>query len=212
MRRISIELQNKITNLRLTGNSILDIVDALGIAKTTVQRYVLSIKIPESHKKAFRERQGGSRIRALALRDNVHNEAVKILDTLHSRDYFILLLGLYWGEGTKKDFEIINSDPKLIQSFLLGVIDLGIGRERLSVSLRLHSGLSIVKSKEYWSEITGLPFTSINRIEIIEGKKKGKLQYGMCRIRVKKGIRERILIQTCISLIGKESNKRLLSQ
>jgi hypothetical protein len=117
----------------------------------------------------------------------------------------------YWGEGTKKDFGVINSDPMLIQSIVLSLMELGICSERLSLSLRLHSDVSIEESKNYWSKITGLPDTAINRIEVIEGKKKGKLKYGMCRIRVKKGIRERTLVQTCISLIGKESNKKLVS-
>ena len=59
--------------------------------------------------------------------------------------------------------------------------------------------------------ITGLSKKTIALVEVIEGKKKGKLPYGMCRVRISSGIRERLLIQSAIQLIGKEASEKVLS-
>lgn len=211
MKKISIDRQERIRKLRLVGKSIPEIVTETGFAKTTVQRYVLNVKIPEKYHQILKEKQGGSKDRAKGLRENMLSEASYSLGTLSVRDIFLITTGLYWGEGTKRDFEMINSDPRLLQTFLVGLYSLGIPKQRIAFSLRVHSDISVKKAKEFWSRTTGLPEQSISRIEIIEGKKKGKLRYGMCRIRVLSGVRERLLIQSAISLIGKESSKRLVS-
>lgn len=211
MNRISESARKAIVDLRVKGKSIPEISSDLGIAKTTVQRYVLGIQVPDKHLKALKEKQGGSKSRAIGLRSNVLDEATVLLGNLSKRDEFLLLLGLYWGEGTKKDFGIINSDPYLIQAFIRCLKSMGIKDARLSVSLRLHSDLSQRSAIAFWSQVTGVPKASITRIEIIEGKKKGKLPYGMCRVRVRSGLRERLLIQTAIQLIGKECDKTLVS-
>jgi hypothetical protein len=142
---------------------------------------------------------------------NVETDVVKRLGEISQRDYLFLLLGLYWGEGTKKDFTIINSDPFLLQTFVYCLKTLGISKDRLSLSLRVHSEISVKEAKAYWARTLGLSLKPIERIEVIEGKKKGKLRHGMCRVRVKSGIRDRLLIQTAIAIIGKECSKRIVS-
>lgn len=211
MKRISKDSQLNIVNLRLLGRSIPEISQELHIAKTTIQRYVVGIDIPPAYRQRLREKQGGSRERAAGVRANVYTEAQTFLSSLSQREYILLLTALYWGEGTKRDFSIINSDPNLIQTFIAGLHALGIERSRISIAIRLHSGLSIERARLFWSLITNIPIEQITQVEIIEGKKKGKLPHGMCRIRVRKGIRERLFLQSLISLIGKESNIELVS-
>ncbi|MDP3402647.1 MAG: hypothetical protein Q8S35_01675, partial [bacterium] len=179
--------------------------------KTTVQRHVKEIEIPPIFLKRLKERQGGAKQRAKGLRENCFEEATGFLGELSKRDYLILLIGLYWGEGTKRDFSIINSDPKLLQTFMVCLRAAKIDLERISLSLRVHSDISIHESKKFWSSSLGVPIERIGRIEVIEGKKKGKLAHGMCRIRVLSGIRERLLIQSSIELIGKEAAEKVLS-
>lgn len=170
------------------------------------------IEVSKEFTQRLRERQGGAKERALGMRQNTLLEAKELLRDLTERDKLILLLGLYWGEGTKKDFGIINSDPHLIQTFIFCLGSIGINSDRLTISIRIHSDVDLDAAKSFWISKTNLPENSIRGIEIIEGKKKGKLKYGMCRVRVSSGIRERLLVQTMISLIGKESDYRLVSQ
>lgn len=212
MHRISQFQRNKIIKLRLIGKSIPEISREVEVGKTTVQRYISGITVPEEFMATLKEKQGGSKDRAIALRANTLNEATTRLKKLSNRDCLILLLGLYWGEGTKRDFEIINSDPFLIQTFIFCLKKaLKIGQDRLSSTIRVHSNVSIKEAKVFWSRATGIPINETRRIEVIEGKKKGKLQYGMCRIRVRSGVRDRLLIQAMISLIGKECSDKIES-
>lgn len=211
MRRIHARKREEIIQLRMKGMSIPEISSQTGAAKTTVQRYVQKIVVPVQYAARLRERQGGARERAVALRMNCETEASSLLGELSKRDTFFLLLGLYWGEGTKRDFSIINSDPHLLQAFIVCLKDLGIDLDRISLSLRIHDDLDSSLAISFWSQTLGIARSRIGKIEIIKGKKKGKLPYGMCRVRVRSGIKERLLLQAAISLIGKESAGRVLS-
>lgn len=211
MQRISEETRSEIIRLRLSGLSIPEICSTSGIAKTTVQRYVKDVVIPEEFRKRLREKQGGAKARAQGLRENVLEHASELLGELSWRDYCILLIGLYWGEGTKKDFSIINSDPRLLQAFMHALRHFGISKERIYLSLRVHSDISIRDAKTFWSATLGVSEDRIGRVEIIHGKKKGKLLHGMCRVRICSGIKDRLLIQSAIQLIGKEASEKVLS-
>ncbi len=211
MNRISSVKVTEIKRLRLIGNSIPEIARATGCGKTTVLRYVKEIKVPDEYRNILREKQGGAKQRAIGLRENMLTKASEEIGSITDRDRFFLLVGLYWGEGTKRDFGVINSDPLLIQALLRSFQSLGIEKTRLSLSLRVHRGIDIPEAKSYWSKITSIPVDSIGSVEVIDGKKTGKLPYGMCRIRVRSGIRERLLIQSAIAIIGKDSSKKVVS-
>ncbi len=203
MRRLVGREHQKLVNLRLVGKSIPEISREIGVAKTTVLRHVKGVIIPEQYQAPLRERQGGSKERAAGLRANSMKKAEDLLQQLSSRDYLLLLIGLYWGEGTKGDFSLMNSDPLLIQTFISCIQHLGIDTGRLTYSIRIHQSVSRRSAIAFWSKITGLPKEAVVTVEVIpEGKKKGKLQFGMCRVRVKAGIRERLLIQSAIAIIG----------
>ncbi|HEY0948192.1 MAG TPA: helix-turn-helix domain-containing protein [Candidatus Paceibacterota bacterium] len=208
---MSEEARLMIVARRLQGMSIPEISRETGMAKTTIQRYVKHVPISQEARRLLREKQGGGKERALGLRENSLERAKGLIGEINTRDTLFLLIGLYWGEGTKKDFSVINSDPNLLVAFLGCLDDMGIPRERISLSLRLHADISEPHACQFWSRTLNVPASRINRVEIIKGKKKGKLQYGMCRIRVRSGIRERLVIQSAIQLIGKEASKRVLS-
>lgn len=196
--------KKKIVSLRKLGFSIPEISSATGVAMTTVQRHVKEVKIPREFISRLREKQGSSKSRALARKQNSLLLAAKSLSRLSKRDHFLLLLGLYWGEGAKRDLSMINSDPSMISTFLACLSHMGISKDRITVSLRVHEDVNLTQAKHFWSLITRVDANSINSIERITGNKKGKLEHGMCRIRVRSGIRERLLIQSSIELIGKQ--------
>lgn len=210
-RILSDEQHEYLVRLRRQGKSIPEISRETGTPITTVQRHIKEIQVPPEFQTILREKQGGSKDRAKGLRSNIATNAEKLLGEISHRDYLFLLIGLYWGEGTKRDFSLINSDPLLIQTLVHCLKNFGISKDRFSISLRVHSEISIPQAKRFWAQTTGLPSQIIERVEVIEGKKKGKLVYGMCRVRVRSGIRDRLFIQSAIALIGKECSKRILS-
>src|SRR3989344_759440 len=190
MRRLSDERHKHLVTLRMSGKSIPEISKETGVAKTTVLRHIKGVQVPHKFQ--------------TILRVNITAETEKLVGSISNRDYLFLLVGLYWGEGTKMDFSVINSDPLLIQTFIHCLKTLNIANDRLAISLRVHRGISIPEANRFWARTTGLPKQIIERVEIIDGKKKGKLPHGMCRVRVRSGIRDRLLIQSAIDFIGKE--------
>lgn len=207
LRKIKIGVRRKIVFLRKRGLSIPEIHQATGVAKTTVQRYVKTIKVPKKFISRLREKQGGSKSRASARKENSLHLASKVIGHISKREAFLVLVGLYWGEGTKTDFSMINSDPTLIKFFVSCLSIMNIDRDRLTVSLRVHNGVSLRQAVNFWSKTTGVESSRIISVEKIVGSKKGKLKYGMCRVRVRSGIKERLLIQSAIELVGKQLSK-----
>lgn len=202
MNKIKETTRQEIVRLRKRGSSIPEIAAQLGISKTTVQRYVIGISIPADAQRILSLKQGGSRDRANALREYAQEKASELLGNICKRDQLMLLAGIYWGEGTKRDFGIINSDPALIATFISALESLGVSRERISVSVRVHSDISVNSAITHWANVTGVSAEEIKRVEVVEGKKKGKLKYGMCRVRVRSGIKERLILQAIIKSIG----------
>lgn len=212
MNRIPKTLQDEIRLLRKGGKSILEIVQLTGAAKTTVQRYVKEVQIPPEYAARLREKQGGSKSRAQGLRANLKIQVKDWIGAFTDRDLTMIMIGLYWGEGTKRDFSVINSDVHLLQTLLWSIYKLGVSKERVSISLRVHKEISISDAKTYWAGVLHIPERVISRVEVIPGKKKGKLQYGMCRIRVRRGLRERLWVQEVIRQIGNKAQEKVVSQ
>lgn len=72
--------------------------------------------------------------------------------------------------------------------FIHGLTNLlGIPLSRIKIEIRLYEDLNLKKCISFWSSISGVSHKEIKSVNIINGKKKGKLEYGMCRIRVSKG-------------------------
>jgi len=206
-RLLSSAIRDEIVSLRETGHSIPEIHSITGKSKSTISRIVQGVLVRKEFKEVLRVKQGGAKERARSLRARIVAKVEEDLLPLSNRDKLLLLLGLYWGEGTKRDFSIINSDPFLIQTFIHTLACLQISEDRLTFSIRIHEGISPQPAVAYWSKITGLHKTRIGRIEVVKGKKKGKLPHGMCRVRIRSGIKERLYIQSAISQVGKECAK-----
>ena len=56
----------------------------------------------------------------------------------------------------------------------------------MKFGLRLHNGIDMEEAVNFWSKFLDISPNEIKHLERIDGKKKGKLKYGMCRIRVAK--------------------------
>ena len=175
-------------NLRTRGRSIPEISSLCGVSKSTVSRYVKNVKILPRYYQRWHERKNASRIISDRKLADASARASYLIQDLSNRDLIITASLLYWAEGAKRDLSFSNTNPEMIRIFVYIVNNiLGVKKEDLRVSLRLYEDLDEKTCLRFWSKITGINLNKKTSINLLYGKKKGKLEYGMCRIRVKKG-------------------------
>jgi len=191
----------EIEKLRKTGHSLPEICRALKRGGSTVHKFAKDVRVLPMYKDILKQKQGGSKNRSKHYWDKAKNEADNLLKRIERRDKFFILASLYWGEGTKKELNIINSDPMLIQVFISCLRELGIKKSELRVSIRLYGDVNINKAKRYWARICRIDTKDILNVNILSGKKTGKLPYGMCRLRVTRSSSYFKLIMSMIEFI-----------
>lgn len=112
---------------------------------------------------------------------------------------------LEWQKATNQARSLVNLN-KLNKIFIYCLKELGVNKENLSINLRLYEDLDKNEAINFWSRVTGLSKEKIKYVNILNGKKMGKLKYGMCRVRVIKGgyilkllqsIRDTIVAKAC---------------
>jgi hypothetical protein len=188
-------LINKIIKLRKDGLSLNDIQKVVPVGKTTIFRYLRGIKINKDIKNtgSFRKSQ-----RDWNFSRTIANEKI---EEVGSKEKMLILACLYWGEGNKRELNLINSDPNLIKVFVACLMDLGVSKEELLVSIRTYEDMNIDFVKTFWAKNIGIKKEQIKSVDVLIGKKEGKLKYGMCRIRVRKGGKYFKIIISMIDLI-----------
>ncbi len=179
---------HEIKALRSHGYTLPEISKKFNISKSSVFRHVENIEILPEFFNFWRSKRGGSRNRKILSEKKFLEEGKKLVRKLSNTEKLLFLCALYWGEGSKKDFGLSNTDANLISIFVNGLREIfGITNDSLRVSIRIYEDLDKDKCLEYWSKIVGLPQKKFVSVNILPGKKKGKLEYGMCRVRVAKG-------------------------
>jgi len=176
-----------IISLRQHGYTISEIKMSSGFGRGTISKYIQGIKILPEFLKHWKEKKMSSAVRCEQEKQKALLEARNFIRNITIKDKLLIATCLYWAEGAKKDFSLSNTDPLLIKTFIQCLKELGIGKERLKVSIRIYEDLDKEKACVFWSNTIGIPKESIKSINVLKGKKKGKLEYGMCRVRVIKG-------------------------
>lgn len=187
-RKMKPEVIEKVRFLRSRGFSIPEISKEMNIAKSTVLRHVCDVTILPEFVLSWSAKRGGSNQRMLLKEKQYYEESKSVFSELSAKEKLLFISALYWAEGNKKDLILINSDPNMIKIYISGMRDLfNIPNERISINIRIHSDLNQAKCLDFWSNVTGIPVSDFRKTEIIEGKKNGKLYYGMCRVRLLRG-------------------------
>jgi hypothetical protein len=195
---------NELVSLRQKGHSIPEIHRILKISKSTASRYSKGIEILPEFKARWLERRNASQIISEKAWKIAEQASADLINTISEKELKILGAALYWAEGAKRQFNFINSDPQMIKLFIYILVNgYKIPPSSIKISLRLFEDISIPEALKFWSGITNFELTDQTELNIIKGSKKGKLPYGMCRIRVKKG---GLLLKTIFAI-----NKRAMS-
>ena len=200
---LSIETKEKINYLRQKGFSIPEIHRELGVAKSSLSRIVRNIEILPEYRERWLQRRNASKIISEKNWQRAEDRAVVELKNLDRQALLVMLSSLYWAEGGKKDFSFTNSDPEMIQVFLSGLREIfEVKNENIKISIRVYDDLKIQSCIDFWSAVVGFNLDGKVSVNVLFGKKVGKLKYGMCRVRVRK---PGLILKTIFAI-----NKRIL--
>lgn len=177
-----------IKDLRIKGHSLPEICRETKLGYGTVFRYLRETPIDCEYIPLWRQRQGGSRRRMSLEIEKTKSWSDKIFTSLSYKEKLVFISALYWAEGAKASLDFMNSDSKMISIFMKGMKELfDLPLTRFRVSIRIFEDLNLDHCLDFWSNITEVPISAFAGVEVKNGHKDGKLQYGMCRIRVTKG-------------------------
>lgn len=197
----SVEIIKKIKFLRSRGFVISDIAKEVSISKSLVSKYIQGVSVLPEYKEKLKEKQGGSKFRSQAEWNHARSEAKSLIPEISQKEKMLILCALYWGEGTKRELNIINSDPSMLRVVIECLRELGISDKQFKATIRIYEDLPRNKVVSFWSKKIGLPLSCFTNINVLDGKKNGKLPYGMCRIRVEKSAKYFKLIMSVIDRI-----------
>ena len=178
---------NRIVRLRERGYSLPEIRRATSHGSGTVLKYIQGIEILPEFKELWKDKRKSSVFRMIQEQKKAREKAKKLIKKIGKKEKALIAACLYWAEGAKRDFNLTNTDPSLIKTFISCLKELGVKKERLSINLRIYEDLDKEKACNFWSKIVGIPKEKIMYVNVLKGKKKGKLKYGMCRLRIIKG-------------------------
>lgn len=215
--------------LRQRGNSISDIAKKLSVSKSTVSYWCRDISLTDRQMRALaaKKEEGGriGRLRAAEKKRLVRIKAVAIetekgrrdINHLTERDFFMLGLGLYWGEGYKSGNEecgFTNSNPDIIRAFISWMnraYDIPPSNLIARVSVNATHRDRIKTIENYWSKITNIPLSQFTKTSLIKAHT-SKIysnrdnHFGTLRIKVRRGTSLRRRILGSISAIAKRMN------
>lgn len=184
----NLDIIKKIKHLRSQGYSLPEISNETKVPKTTIFRYIQGVEILPEFKSIWAGKRGGSKKLKLRRENEAYQEAINLFKELSVKEKLLFLSAIYWGEGSKKSFGLSNTDPKLIGVFVNVLREIfGITEDRFRVSIRIYEDLDKEKCLNFWSSIVRIPKEKFINVDILKGKKKGKLEHGMCRVRILKG-------------------------
>lgn len=188
LNRISSETKNQIRLLRQKGHSLPEISRALGVSRTSVLRHIKGVEILPEHLSEWAGKRGGSRRIRLRKEALAFNEGKELVGKLSLKEKLLIVSALYWAEGTKGDFSLSNTDPKLIKVFVECMRELfHLKNDQIFINVRIYEDLDKDKCLSYWSSVVRVPKEHLRGVNVLAGKKRGKLEYGMCRVRIAKG-------------------------
>ncbi len=181
------EIIEKLKKLRKKGHSINELVSLFSIPKTSVWYHVHKVVVSPKYINVLRAKYGGSKKRSQQNWINARVLAKKLIKG-PQKHLAIAIAMLYWGEGSKKVCEFINSDGKMIQIYLTIIRKgFGIPEKMIKPTMRVFSGMNKGECLQYWSKTTKIAKHRFV-IRMNDGStSRGKTKYGMCRITILKG-------------------------
>jgi len=132
----------KIKLLRQRGYSLPEIKNKVKVGHGSVFRYIQGVEILPEYRQIWHSKRGGSIKRMKLAEYEAEKKANNSIGILSEKEKLIFLTALYWGEGSKGDFGLSNSDPDLIKVVVKGLKEVfNINNDRLRISIRTYKDL-----------------------------------------------------------------------
>jgi predicted transcriptional regulator len=164
--RGKLQERQRARELRARAWTLQEIADELGVAKSSVSLWVRDVEFDPARRRsaATGRRPRGTdhplRQRKLAEIERLRVEGLERVGTLSDREFLMAGLGLYAGDGSKKDGEVkLSNSSEVIVGFFCRWLRrfFEVEESRLRVRLYLHQGLDLAAAVSYWSRVTAVP-------------------------------------------------------
>lgn len=201
-----IEKREEARNLRREGFALNEIVEKIGVAKSTTSLWVRDIVLTQEQKKMLWEKNPIS-MHSMDSRERANKASSETWKTrrMESQERgreraktqdvgFIAGCMLYWAEGSKKVNSAIltNMDVAMMKTFVSFLrAYFGIKDDEIRMTIRCYSKgeMSVVDIENFWMKSLELPESCLCRTEVDHDKRPSsgkvvKSPYGICRIEV----------------------------
>jgi hypothetical protein len=154
--------QRRARELRAAAWTLADIATELGVSKSSVSLWVRDVEFvprPRSRGHAS-QRPHPLHLAKLVEIERCRREGAERIGQLSEREFLILGLALYAGEGSKRSGDVVfaNSDPRMILAFVAWLRHFfEIDETRMRMRLYLHADLDVAAAISFWSELTAIP-------------------------------------------------------
>lgn len=156
-------LRAKAIELRRDHHLSLDeIVERLGVSRTTVYYWIKDIPLGRSKKLNHLRASEANRENARRKRDEAYQQGVVEFSNLMAEATFRDFVVLYMAEGYRRNrntVSIANSNPRIIQVGYYWMARLS--NNKMQYSLQLHVDNDEEEIKEFWRTLLGLPTAPI---------------------------------------------------
>jgi len=202
--------KQRAVQLRLKGVAVTKIAKILGRSKGTVWNWLRHVPVTPAQRRALLERSNIKGIAARAHEEALSNrrlwraEAAEQWTKLQNDSFFLLGLGLYWGEGHKTSgrLELSNSDPELLKVWAAWCGRFLTDCE-LTASVMIHSDTDSKQALLFWETTLRLSvkvYWHSKRTKIDNKFFHKKLPYGTARVSVTRSIRHFIKVMEWLKL------------
>jgi hypothetical protein len=154
--------------LRAQSRTLEEIATELGVSKSSVSLWVRDVEfVPRPHNRGHPTMKPHPlHVARLAEIERCRREGSEQIGQLSEREFLVLGLALYAGEGskTRNDISFANGDPRMILTFVTWLRRcFDVDESRLRVKLYLHEGLDLEGAIRSWSDLTGIPRTQFTK-------------------------------------------------
>ncbi len=185
-----IEEQHRARALRTEAWTLADIAAELGVAKSSVSRWVRDVDFVPNPRRAARKR-GPNKLERAKL-DEIERcrlDGLERIGSLSEREFLVAGLALYAGDGAKTggNVHFANSNPDLIAFFCRWIRRFMSPPERaLRIRVYLHDDLDIETAARFWSNLCAVPLEQFHapyRPAAKATKRRNRHMHGCCHIR-----------------------------
>ncbi|MDP2966976.1 MAG: hypothetical protein Q8N87_01010 [bacterium] len=179
---MSFQIKEKIVNLYQRGLSMQEIADKTGWKHGKVVYWM--------HKFGISRR---SRSEANYIKYNPTGDPfeIKKLKTKKDIELFNLGIGLFLGEGTKRNkfnVTLANSNPEILRLFLKFLREIcGVNETKIKAALNIFDDVNLTQALNFWSKVTNIPLSRFGKTMVRKsrgGTYKNKSLYGTLTIYV----------------------------